>query len=202
MGGNPLSYVDPTGEIFFVALLGLSSGTVAADALAILGIGWALSQASRPKSADTCDACGNLAGPSSTPPVDPCDFDPGGPGCPARPSFRGAGPRGTIVLSPGARSNAAFQNYSPGRPVEFLYDPASNTFIVGRGQSHAELARLINADRARCVGGMFSRSSRGEILTNEKSGHFYQNWTSAVREQFIREVGRMSGQPITHWPGM
>ena len=80
--------------------------------------------------------------------------------------------------------------------------PGSGRFAVGRVGGHPELARSIGANPDQVVGGMFRRGSNGEVLTNEQSGHFYQNWNPVVREQFQRDMARMSGQTVVHTPGM
>jgi len=35
------------------------------------------------------------------------------------------------------------------------------------------------------LGGIFTRGTDGSIMTREASGHFWQNWTPTMREQFI-----------------
>ena len=50
---------------------------------------------------------------------------------------------------------------------------------------HEYLANSINADRSKVVGGHAYRGSDGVFLMSERSGHFHQNWTPAVRKQFV-----------------
>jgi hypothetical protein len=77
----------------------------------------------------------------------------------------------------------------------------TSTFFVGNGaMKHSALAASIEADASRVVGGIFSRGSNGSILTNEASGHFWQNWTPQVRQQFIDFMDSM-GVPVTHTAG-
>ncbi|WP_157215923.1 polymorphic toxin type 43 domain-containing protein [Flavisphingomonas formosensis] len=45
-------------------------------------------------------------------------------------------------------------------------------------------AAAINANKNRVVGGIFSRREDGTMVTNEGSGHFWQNWTPEIRRQF------------------
>jgi len=69
------------------------------------------------------------------------------------------------------------------------------------GSPHEQLARSIVADESVVVGGIFQRSADGRILTNEQSGHFFQNWTPAIREQFVRVMKEL-GVNIDHFSGM
>lgn len=124
----------------------------------------------------------------------------------SRPNFSGSGPAsGVLEISPVIRSTKAFQNYKPKNATEFVFDPATNRFVVGRtsgpGSPHQNLARSINA-RNSVVGGMFKRGGNGEILTNEFSGHYWQNWTPEIRTQFQNFLGSATGQRIIHTSGM
>ena len=89
-----------------------------------------------------------------------------------------------------------------------MFDPKTNTFVVGKpkqglfaGSGHEKLARTISADESTVVGGMFSRGANGEILTNEASGHFHQNWTPEIRQKF-QEVMQQYGLQIEHHKGI
>ena len=94
-------------------------------------------------------------------------------------------------------------NYNPkdkglGRSIEFVFDANTNTFVVGKpkknlgGSPHQQLAKSIGANSEsinhggdpNIVGGMFSRGTNGEIITNENSGHFGANWTPELRTRF------------------
>jgi hypothetical protein len=228
VGNNPTNYRDPfglkavdplarqaaeanasyTGSTMTDAAEGLSPGDVLAQVpLPMLRIpmpaqgNQSLNQGKKDNDPDA-PFFDQRSGNSSTGSPDPCASF--GIGCNDQETSRsGSGPRkGVIELSPEVRSNAAFRNYNPSKPVEYVYDPATNRLAVGNVGGHPELVRSINADPKTVVGGMFVRGANGEILTNEASGHFYQNWTPTVRAQFQREVGRMSGQTIAHTPGM
>lgn len=102
------------------------------------------------------------------------------------------------------QSVEAIKNYNPKEGIEFVFDPKTNTFVVGKpnsssftGSPHQKLVQTINADGTIVVGGTFSRGSNGEILTTENSGHYGQNWTPEVRKQF-REVMNSYGLSINH----
>ncbi len=68
-------------------------------------------------------------------------------------------------------------------------------------QDRGYLIRNTIADGRTIVGGMFKRGPNGEILTNEFSGHYWQNWTPEIRQQFER-VMREYGLPVMHSEGM
>lgn len=121
----------------------------------------------------------------------------------------GSGPAsGVIEVSPLVKSTKAFHGYNPARPVEFVFDPGSSRFVVGSakisagGSPHQKLANTVDADPSRVVGGMFRRGPSGEILTNEFSGHFWQNWTPEAREQLKSMLEQMTGQKVIHHEGM
>jgi RHS repeat-associated protein len=111
----------------------------------------------------------------------------------------GSGPvPGVLEASPRVRSVAAINNWR-GSPVEFVFDPATRTFVMGRpapsagltGSPHQQLARAINADPNTVVGGVVSRGPNGgKLLWNENSGHYYQNWNDWVRAQFPATLRR------------
>ena len=48
---------------------------------------------------------------------------------------------------------------------------------------------------------MLKRGVNGEILTNEFSGHYWQNWTLEVRSQLV-QVMQEYGLKINHMEGM
>ncbi|SMD16447.1 polymorphic toxin type 43 domain-containing protein, partial [Sporomusa malonica] len=119
----------------------------------------------------------------------------------AVPTWSGSGPApGVLGVNSSSQSVAAIRNYYPKEgAIEFVFDPKTNTFLVGEGK-HAALANTINADTTTVVGGIFSRGANGQILTNEASGHFWKNWTPAVRQQFM-EVMESYGLPAVHTVG-
>jgi hypothetical protein len=131
------------------------------------------------------------------------------------PSWKGSGPvPGVLAVNANSKSVRAIQNYYPSTKnvafdsdIEFVFDPRTNTFAVGRpnspsigGSPHQRLARSIGADPETVVGGMFKRGPAGEIYTNEGSGHFFQNWNPGNREQF-RRVMESYGLPVQHFEG-
>jgi Bacterial toxin 43 len=120
---------------------------------------------------------------------------------------RGSGPvPGVLSVSPNSKSTRALQNYYPKDPIEFVFDPSTNTFAVGKpkdylglgGSPHQQLATSIGADPDVVVGGMFSRGTDGRIITSEHSGHYWQNWTPEVRKQFVEFLENTTGLPVDH----
>ena len=68
---------------------------------------------------------------------------------------------------------------------------------------HERLALSVGADvkSSSIVGGHISRTTTGEFLTNEFSGHFWQNWTNSRRMAFQNNL-RGLGFDLVHTPGM
>lgn len=121
-------------------------------------------------------------------------------------SWTGSGPTsGVLGVEPGSTSTSAIQNYYPkDGGIEFVFDPNTNTFVVGKpngagvtGSPHQKLVQSIGSSESTAVGGMFTRGVNGEIITNELSGHLWQNWTNEIRQQFI-DVMTDYGFDITH----
>ncbi|WP_264559115.1 polymorphic toxin type 43 domain-containing protein [Flavobacterium sp. N2270] len=120
----------------------------------------------------------------------------------------GSGPTaGVLEVSKNVKSVAQFKNYNPKNAIEFVFDPSTERFVVGSVKSptsglspHQNLAKLINGDKG-VVGGMFKRGSNGEIITNEMSGHYHQNWTPEIRTKFKSFLESNTGQTINHIEG-
>jgi hypothetical protein len=109
------------------------------------------------------------------------------------PTWKGSGPTpGVLGLNANSKSIKAIQNYYPKNGgIEYVFDPKTNTFAVGRpidglydGSPHQQLARSIGADESTVLGGMFRRGANGEIYTSEDSGHYGYRWTPELRGQF------------------
>ncbi len=121
--------------------------------------------------------------------------------------LHGSGPvAGVIEVSPRVQSIKAFLNYYPRYgSIEFIFDPESHSLIVGKvkyptsGSPHQQLARSINANESVVVGGMLQKDCEGHVTTNEMSGHFWQNWTPAVREQLVKDLAKF-GVTLKHSP--
>jgi len=121
------------------------------------------------------------------------------------PGVGGSGPvSGTIGITD-RTSVGALRNYRPKGGVEFVYDPSTNTFVVGRplrglfdGSPHEQLARSIGAYDRPVVGGTFNRGLNGEVITTEQSGHYGPNWTDATRQQFQSWLSDRLGLVVEH----
>lgn len=105
----------------------------------------------------------------------------------------GSGPvPGVLEASPRAQSVGAINNWN-GKPVEFVFDPESGTFAMGRpaasaglkGSPHQQLVAAIDGNPSTVVGGIVQRAENGLLTFDEMSGHYWQNWTPQVRQQFI-----------------
>lgn len=121
------------------------------------------------------------------------------------PTWKGSGPvPGTIGVNSESNSVKALQNYNPKGGIEYVFDSKTNTFVVGKpksglfkGSPHQQLAQSIGAERSTVVGGTFSRGPNGEIFTTENSGHFGQNWTPEIRQQF-QDTMKNYSVPVQH----
>jgi filamentous hemagglutinin len=127
--------------------------------------------------------------------------------------LKGSGPvPGVIEISNRSKSTKAFNNYFPSKKVQntidFVFDPKTNTFLVGQPKyakqtsGHPALAEILcyGPRDEIIVAGMFSRGKNGEFLTKESSGHYWQNWNDPIRNQFI-EFMKSQGIEMTHCPG-
>ncbi|MEP9401908.1 polymorphic toxin type 43 domain-containing protein [Sphingomonas silueang] len=119
----------------------------------------------------------------------------------AVPTWKGSGPiPGTFGVNSETVSTKGLENFFLKRGhVEYIFDPETSTLIVGNGKwTHSPLAGSIDADTSRVVGGMFSRTPNGTMLTNEASGHFWRNWTPNVRQQFSQMMQKRGFDHIHH----
>jgi filamentous hemagglutinin len=115
-----------------------------------------------------------------------------------------------VELSDRARSNKAFLQIfkDSDRPVEFVYDPATQTVLVAQSRRsgtmalspHQRLANHLPGGRGTIVGGEVSLAADGSLLTNELSGHFGTNWTPEIRQQWIPDLEQLTGRPVIHSP--
>ena len=110
-----------------------------------------------------------------------------------------------LEASDRVQSLAALRNYKPRGAIEYLFDPTTGRLTVGRpaasvglkGSPHQQLAQSIGADQSTVVGGMLRRGADGSLITDEMSGHFWQNWSPAVCDQFLSTM-RGYGLDFTH----
>ncbi|MFE9880711.1 polymorphic toxin type 43 domain-containing protein [Streptomyces sp. NPDC005784] len=101
----------------------------------------------------------------------------------------GSGPMpGVIEVGNRAKSVGALKNgFFPSIPRDFVFDPTTGRFATGSSQGvlgHDGLRAAIGGDPANIVGGRISRSSNGEFITDEWSGHYGHQWTPGIRTQF------------------
>jgi hypothetical protein len=120
----------------------------------------------------------------------------------------GSGPAPGIVGITDHTSVGALKNYYPrGGGVEFVYEPATNTFVAGRpqnglfqGSPHEQLVQSIGGGNGTIVGGTFQRGANGQIFTTENSGHYGPNWTPQIRQQFQDWLTGRTGVIVNHQP--
>jgi hypothetical protein len=127
----------------------------------------------------------------------------------------GSGPvDGVLEVSNNVKSVAGFKNYNPTKNplynckcIEYIYDTKQKIFLVGQPKNvagfeglsqHQQLQKIINASRENVVGGIFKRGENGEILTNESSGHFGENWNDNIRKEFVKFMEDLTGQTVKH----
>jgi RHS repeat-associated protein len=117
------------------------------------------------------------------------------------PRIAGSGPAsGYLEVSDAYASSKAVQNFSSSTPKDFIFDPNSGRFVMGRGpfghDSILEAARITPSEST--VGGTIWREN-GNLMTNEWSGHYGQNWTPEIRAQYLNFM-QEQGVDITHIP--
>ncbi|WP_238528255.1 polymorphic toxin type 43 domain-containing protein [Acetonema longum] len=89
------------------------------------------------------------------------------------PIGKGSGPApGVLGANSSSTSVAAIKNYYPKEgAIEFVFDPKTNTFLVGEGK-HAALANTINADTSTVVGGIFKRGPNVKYSLTKQAAIF------------------------------
>ncbi|CAM3806197.1 hypothetical protein VA7868_03823 [Vibrio aerogenes CECT 7868] len=142
--------------------------------------------------------------------ADDADFSDVGAGTVLAEKWSGSGlEAGVLGANSLSSSTQAIQNYYPKEgSIEFIFDTKSETFLVGKPKSgiaglspHQQLAHTIDANSSDVVGGMFRRGANGEIITNEFSGHFWENWNQEKRQQFQQTL-KAHGIVVQHNEGM
>lgn len=123
------------------------------------------------------------------------------------PSWVGSGPApGVLGVNSNSVSIRALLNYRA-KGIEFVFDTETGTFVVGRppyglfsGSPHQQLAATIRANESTVLGGTLQSNGNGIFLTNEASGHFFQNWNALTRNQFQTTMNNY-GFTIQHGRG-
>jgi hypothetical protein len=138
--------------------------------------------------------------------------------------------RDCVEVSDRVRSIAYFLNMSFAKILkgtlmnEFVWDPINIRFatVIGKGKfmktytgysPHEALAKVLEADFNYVCGGIIhmdrvgdnkARSLKviGTLTTSEFSGHFHQNWTEPIREQYKKYMHLRTGLTISHTAGM
>ena len=103
-------------------------------------------------------------------------------------------------MSDAYSSSRAVQNFASPRPTDFIFDSQSQRFIMGNNPlGHTGILRAGGiAESEAIVGGRIFRQNGG-LMTSEWSGHFGQNWTPEIRQQF-QGFMQQRGVNINHTP--
>ncbi|MBJ9978333.1 hypothetical protein IAE35_23175 [Pseudomonas sp. S75] len=107
-----------------------------------------------------------------------------------------------MEVSDAYASSKAVQGLNNSKPIDFIYDPVSQRFIMGRNQfGHDGIlsAGKIPSSDAIVGGGIWREN--GVLRTYEWSGHYGMNWTPQLREQF-KSFMSSHGVNVTHTPGI
>ena len=128
-----------------------------------------------------------------------------------RPPLLGSGPfSGVIEISSRTSSTGALKNYYPKTgSIEFVFDPSTNTFVVGQpngkypgfrtlDSGHQRLVYSSGLEPNKVVGGMFSRLPDGTIKTTENSGHYGKGWSESIRKAFIEFLESQTDIKVQH----
>ncbi|MCO6007030.1 polymorphic toxin type 43 domain-containing protein [Actinoallomurus purpureus] len=130
------------------------------------------------------------------------------------------GPNGVIQLRDGVKSTGALSNFNAkaiddaknagvrgsdyqtgGR--DFIFDPANGIFAVSGKRytlGHPGLVSATGADDGSVVGGELVRGPDGTFLTDERSGHYGQQWNDDTRQSFEHFMSDY-GFAVDHFPG-
>ena len=114
----------------------------------------------------------------------------------------GSGPAsGFLEVSDAYASSKAVQNFASPTATDFIFDSQSGRFIMGDGGILGHdgiLAAGKITPSETTVGGTIWREN-GSLMTDEWSGHYGQNWTPEIRQQF-QNFMQQNGVNITHTP--
>jgi hypothetical protein len=113
----------------------------------------------------------------------------------------GSGPAsGFLEVSDAYASPRAVQNFASPNATDFIFDSQSGRFVMGNGplghDSILQAAGITPSETT--VGGTIWRGN-GSLMTNEWSGHYGQNWTPEIRQQF-QDFMQQRGVNIKHTP--
>jgi len=113
----------------------------------------------------------------------------------------GSGPAsGFLEVSDAYSSSKAVQNSASPTATDFIYDSQSQRFVMGSGPfGHDSILDATGITPSETtVGGTIWREN-GSLMTDEWSGHYGQNWTPAIRQEF-QNFMQQNGVNITHTP--
>ncbi len=110
----------------------------------------------------------------------------------------GSGPaKGFLEVSSNFKSSKAVQNLTNSKPIDFIFDPKSQRFIMGRNSlGHDGIRMAGNIGHKDIVGGSIWRQN-GKLMTDQSSGHYGTNWTASIRAQFTKFM-KQNGVDVSH----
>ena len=110
----------------------------------------------------------------------------------------GSGPaKGFLEVSSNFKSSKAVQNLTNSIPIDFIFDPKSQRFIMGKNSlGHDGIRMAGGIGHKDIVGGSIWRQN-GKLMTDQSSGHYGTNWTASIREQFTTFM-KQNGVDISH----
>ncbi len=113
----------------------------------------------------------------------------------------GSGPsKSFLEISDSFKSSKAVQNFGSPKPTDFIFDTKSQRFILGRGpHGHDSVLQAGQISPHNGVVGGRIRRQNGSLISDEWSGHYGQNWTPEIREQF-QNFMKQHGVTIKHVP--
>ncbi|WP_194792075.1 polymorphic toxin type 43 domain-containing protein, partial [Pseudomonas sp. UFMG81] len=96
-----------------------------------------------------------------------------------------------MEVSDAYSSSKAVQGLSNSKPIDFIYDPVSQRFIMGRNQfGHDGILDAGKISTSDSIVGGGAWKENGVLRTYEWSGHYGMNWTPELREQFKSFMSR------------
>jgi RHS repeat-associated protein len=135
-----------------------------------------------------------------------------GPADPTTMSGSGPAP-GLLEVSSRYQSSSAVRNFQSAKPVDFVFDAKTGRFVVGTNvvigregammrmnRGHPETATQAGMALDSQVVGGHIRFHKGQLMTSEWSGRLGQNWTPAIRAQYLQHLERY-GVSVRHFEG-
>ena len=110
--------------------------------------------------------------------------------------------KGVIEIGGDVKSLKAF-NSLEGESIDFVFDPLTGRMAVMSNKSitggHDYLRKSIKGKPENIVGGRLTKGRNSQsIETDEWSGHYGDQWTPEIRQQFKEYLENMTGSKVNH----